>query len=71
MVVTYSMGVPIQARRGIGPGASYVAKQTERGKDTAAALRLLRRRLSDTEVTAVRVDEARLARPTAALPVTS
>ena len=29
-----------QARQGVGPGSSYIAKQTERGKDTTAALRL-------------------------------
>jgi len=57
-----------QARRGIGPGSRYIAKQTERGKDTTAALRLLRRRLSDTVFTALRADQARLTRPIPALP---
>lgn len=47
-----------QARRGVGTGAAYITKQTERGKDTTAALRLLRRRLSDTVFTALRTDQA-------------
>ena len=46
-----------QARRGVGTGSAYVAKQHERGKDTTAALRLLRRRLSDVVYQALRADQ--------------
>ena len=56
-----------QARQGVGPGSSYIAKQTERGKDTTAALRLLRRRLSDTVFTALRTDQHVIARPATTL----
>jgi transposase len=56
-----------QARRGVGPGSSYIAKQTGRGKDTTAALRLLRRRLSDTVFTALRTDQNVVARPASSL----
>lgn len=52
-----------QSRQGIGPGAAYIAKQTEQGKDTTAALRLLRRRLSDTVFTALRTDQIRTTKP--------
>jgi len=45
-----------QARK-IGPGHAYLAKQQARGKDKTAALRLLRRRLSDTVFTALRADQ--------------
>ncbi len=45
-----------QTRRGVGPGSDYVDKQRERGKDTTAALRLLRRRLSDVVYQALRSD---------------
>jgi transposase len=45
-----------QARK-VGPGHAYLAKQQARGKDKTAALRLLRRRLSDTVFTAVRADQ--------------
>jgi transposase len=57
-----------QARRGVGPGAAYITKQTERGKDTTAALRLLRRRLSDTVFTALRSDQATASNPAIPLP---
>jgi transposase len=56
-----------QARQGVGPGSSYIAKQTGRGKDTTAALRLLRRRLSDTVFTALRSDQHVVARPATTL----
>lgn len=42
--------------RGVGPGRAYLDKQTERGKDKFAALRLRRRRLSDVVFTALRAD---------------
>lgn len=45
-----------QTRRGVGPGSDYVDKQRERGKDTTAALRLLRRRLSDVVYQALHTD---------------
>jgi transposase len=44
---------------GIGPGRGYLDKQMARGKDKTAALRLLRRRLSDTVFTALRADQTR------------
>jgi transposase len=43
--------------RGVGPGQAYVDKLTARGKTSTEALRLLRRRLSDTVFTALRRDE--------------
>lgn len=46
-----------QSRRGVGAGSAYITKQTSLGKDTTAALRLLRRRLSDTVFTALRLDQ--------------
>ena len=57
-----------QARRGVGTGAAYITKQTERGKDTTAALRLLRRRLSDTVFTALRTDQDAAANTAITLP---
>ncbi len=57
-----------QARRGVGNGAAYITKQTERGKDTTAALRLLRRRLSDTVFTALRTDQDAAGNPPITLP---
>ena len=39
--------IAVTQARGIGPGWAYLDKQTRRGKDRVAALRLLRRRLSD------------------------
>jgi len=57
-----------QARQGIGPGSSYITKQTERGKDTTAALRLLRRRLSDTVFTALRTEQTTAEDPVLAPP---
>jgi transposase len=50
--------IAVTQARGIGPGHAYLAKQTARGKDTTAALRLLRRRLSDTVFTALRADQS-------------
>jgi hypothetical protein len=43
--------------RGIGGGQAYIAKQHARGKDKTAALRLLRRRLSDAVFNALRADQ--------------
>ncbi len=48
--------IAVTQARGVGPGQAYLAKQTERGKDRVAALRLLRRRLSDAVYTAQTVD---------------
>lgn len=48
--------IAVTQARGVGPGAAYVAKQKARSKDTTAALRLLRRRVSDAVFTALRVD---------------
>jgi len=49
--------IAVTQARGIGPGQAYLAKQQARGKDKTAALRLLRRRLSDTVFTALRADQ--------------
>ena len=49
--------IAVTQTRGIGPGQAYLAKQKARGKDKTAALRLLRRRLSDTVFTALRADQ--------------
>lgn len=49
--------IAVTQARGVGPGADYLAKQEARGKDRVAALRLLRRRLSDTVFTALRADQ--------------
>ena len=49
--------IAVTQTRGVGPGRAYVDKQLERGKDRVAALRLLRRRLSDVVFTALRTDE--------------
>lgn len=49
--------IAITQARGIGPGRAYIDKQLARGKDTTAALRLLRRQLSDTVFTGLRADQ--------------
>lgn len=49
--------IAVTQARGVGPGRDYVDKQLERGKDRVAALRLLRRRLSDVVFTALRADQ--------------
>jgi len=49
--------IAVTQARGIGPGHAYLAKQAARGKDTTAALRLLRRRLSDAVFSAMRADQ--------------
>jgi transposase len=49
--------IAVTQARGVGPGQAYLAKQQARGKDRVAALRLLRRRLSDTVFTALRADQ--------------
>jgi hypothetical protein len=46
--------------RGVGPGSAYVATQKARGKDSMAALRLPRRRISDVVFTALRADQRRI-----------
>ncbi|GAA6528013.1 IS110 family transposase [Intrasporangium sp. DVR] len=43
--------------RGVGPGKAYLAKVEARGKDRVAALRLLRRRLSDAIYSALKADQ--------------
>lgn len=61
--------IAVTQTRGIGPGRAYVDKQLERGKDRVAALRLLRRRLSDAVFAALRADErAARALPTVTAP---
>ncbi len=56
--------IAVTQARGIGPGHAYLAKQAARGKDTTAALRLLRRRLSDAVFSALRADQrTRLTEP--------
>jgi transposase len=49
--------IAVTQARGIGPGQAYLAKQQARGKDKTAALRLLRRRLSDAVFSALRADQ--------------
>lgn len=49
--------IAVTQARGLGPGQAYLDKQLARGKDRTAALRLLRRRLSDTVFTALRADQ--------------
>lgn len=48
--------IAVTQARGVGPGRAYLDKQIARGKDRVAALRLLRRRLSDVAFTAQRAD---------------
>ena len=48
--------IAVTQARGIGPGHAYLARQAARGKDKTAALRLLRRRLSDVVFSALRAD---------------
>ena len=48
--------IAVTQARGVGPGKAYLDKQHARGKDRVAAYRLLRRRLSDTVFTALRLD---------------
>ena len=43
--------------RGIGPGWASLDKLTGRGKDRVAALRLLRRRLSDAVFASLKADD--------------
>lgn len=50
--------IAVTQARGIGPGRAYLDKQTARGKDRVAALRLLRRRLSDVVFASLRADDA-------------
>jgi transposase len=49
--------IAVTQARGVGPGRTYLDKQLARGKDTTAALRLLRRQLSDTVFAAQRADQ--------------
>ena len=49
--------IAVTQARGIGPGRAYLDKQTGRGKDRVAGLRLLRRRLSDVVFSSLRADD--------------
>jgi transposase len=49
--------IAVTQARGVGPGRTYLDTLTARGKTRTEALRLLRRRLSDTVFTALRADE--------------
>ena len=49
--------IAVTQARGVGPGRAYLDKQLARGKDRVAALRLLRRRLSDVVFAALRADQ--------------
>jgi len=60
--------IAVTQARGVGPGRPYLDKQLARGKDRVAALRLLRRRLSDVVFAALRAD-LRAAQQPAASPV--
>ncbi len=55
--------IAVTQARGIGPGRAYLNKQRQRGKDTTAALRLLRRQLSDAVFSALRADAQPAIRP--------
>jgi len=60
--------IAVTQARGVGPGQAYLDKLLARGKTRTEALRLLRRRLSDTVFTALRTDEnTRSDRPTCAI----
>lgn len=48
--------IAVTQARGVGPGRAYLDKQTGRGQDRVAGLRLLRRRLSDVGFTALRAN---------------
>jgi transposase len=48
--------IAVTQARGVGPGHAYIDKQLGRGKDKTAALRLLRRQLSDVVFSALRAD---------------
>jgi transposase len=58
--------IAVTQSRGTGPGRAYLDKQLARGKDRVAAVRLLRRRLSDVVYTALRADQLPLAKTTVA-----
>ena len=49
--------IAVTQARGIGPGKAYLDKLLARGKTHTEALRLLRRRLSDTVFAALLADE--------------
>ncbi|OLT16016.1 IS110 family transposase [Serinicoccus sp. CUA-874] len=49
--------IALTQARGVGPGQAYLAKAGARGKDRVAAMRLLRRRLSDAIYSALRADQ--------------
>ena len=49
--------IAVTQSRGVGPGAIYLDKLTASGKTRTEAIRLLRRRLSDTVYTALRTDQ--------------
>jgi transposase len=49
--------IAVTQARGVGPGKAYLARQEARGKDKTAALRLLRRQLSDAVFSALRTDQ--------------
>jgi transposase len=50
--------IAVTQARGIGPGRSYLDKQTARGKDRTAGFRLLRRRLSDVVYASLKADRS-------------
>lgn len=50
--------IAVTQARGVGRGQAYLDKQLARGKDRVAALRLLRRRLSDAVFAALRADQS-------------
>jgi transposase len=51
--------IAITQTRGIGPGKAYLDKLQTAGKTHTQALRLLRRRLSDTAFSALRTNKRR------------
>ena len=64
--------IAVTQARGIGPGKDYADRLIARGKTRTEAIRLLRRRLSDTVFAALRADErARQAAPSTPAAATS
>jgi len=61
--------IAVTQARGVGPGQAYIDKQLARGKDRVAALRLLRRRLSDAVFSALRADQSTTARHLVGEPI--
>ena len=62
--------IAVTQARGLGPGKNYLDKQLASGKTRTEALRLLRRRLSDTVFSALHADEAPASKPAGSASLT-